>query len=285
MAGTPTEAEIQTQWKNVVNILETMRAHVDGTHAGAGNLWDVLEQSLEGNYTPVELANFVASYRAGCSDLMTTARAQQALTPILFEYGARIDADATGTQGFGSGYRSADELFRALYDWFVEKSYTVESRAITYDTSATAGTGNVGNGAMSRLTVDENNFNLEACTVEKKLFKCITDQNTGVQEGGEVFEVIGEASGFDSVSRADFGSGAAANTTIVSRHAGQGGGGSLLTNSSFSEFTSGGTPEFTGWTESAVPASSVDQDTTNYYRSHRRCACADSTPTRPTCCA
>ena len=268
MAGTPSEAEIQTQWKNAVNILEKFRAHVDDVHAGTGNLWDTLEQSLEGEYTPVELANFVRAFRQGCSNLITPAQAQAAITPILFEYAARIDADATGTQGFGSGYRSPDALFRALYDWFVAKSYTIKSRTITYDTSATAGGSNVGNGAMSRLTVDENNFNLEACTVEKKLFKCITDQNTGVEEGGEVFEVIGEASSFDAVSRSAFGSGAAANTTIVSRHAGQGAGGSLLSNSSFSEFTSGASPEFSGWTESAVPANSIDQDTSNFYRSH-----------------
>ena len=29
MSGTPTEAELQTQWKNVVDVLETFRAHVD----------------------------------------------------------------------------------------------------------------------------------------------------------------------------------------------------------------------------------------------------------------
>jgi hypothetical protein len=266
MSGTPTEAELQTQWKNVVDVLETFRNHVDGTLAGSGNKWDTLLQSLEGDYTPQELANFVNGFRAGCSDLMTPSRASQALTPILFDYAIVIDSDATGTQGFGTGKRTIAEMFRTLYDWFVAKSYTVKSRTITYDT-ATAGGSNVGNGTISRLTVDENNFSLEACTVEKKLFKCVADKHSGVNENAEVFETIGEAANFDSVLRASFGSGVSANTTIVAKNAGSGNGGSLLTNSSFSIFNATATPKFTGWTESAGGAS-IAQNTANVYRSH-----------------
>jgi len=266
MSGTPTEAELQTQWRNVVDILETFRNHVDGTLAGSGGKWDTLLTSLEGEYTPQELANFVNGFRAGCSDLLTPARASQALTPVLFDYAIVIDADATGTQGFGTGKRTIAEMFRALYDWFVDKSYTVESRAITYDT-ATAGGSNVGSGTISRLTEDENGFDLEACTVEKKLFKCVADKNSGVNETAEVFECIGEAASFDSVLRASFGSGTGANTTIVAKNAGSGNGGSLLTNSSFSIYDAAATPKFTGWTESAGGAN-IAQNTANVYRSH-----------------
>ena len=271
MSGVPTEAEIQTQWKAAVNVLETMRAHVDTTHAAASGLWDVLEQSLEGTYTPTEMASFVNAFRAGCSSLVSPQMAQRAIRPIINEYAAAIDAAAVGgdvTKGFGTGNRSISELFRALYDWFAAKSYTVESRAITYDTTASLGGANVGNGSISRLTVDENGYNLEACTVEKKLFKCVSDQNSGTIENAEVFEVIGEASSPDSLLRASYGSGAGANTTIVSRNAGSGSGGSLLTNSSFSQYNASSSPKFSGWVESAVPASSIDQDTTNYYRTH-----------------
>lgn len=265
MSGTPTEVEIIAQWKAAVDILETFRAHVDDTHAAAAGKWDVLLQALEGSYTPAELADWANTFRAGCSDLMSQGIAARALTPILFEWAARIDSDATGVQGFGTGKRSVGELFRMLYDWFVAKSYVIESRNITYGTPAVTGTGD---GALSRLTVDENGFNLEGCTVEKKLFKCVADQNTGVDEHAEVFEVIGEAASFDSVLRPSHGSGSSANTTIVSLNAGSGSGGSLLTNSSFSSYDSGASPKFTGWTESAAPSGSLDQDTTNYYRSH-----------------
>jgi len=271
MSGVPTEAEIIAQWKAAVDILENMRAHVDGTHAGAGGLWDTLEQALEGDYTPSELANFVNSFRSGCSDLISPSRAQEAIVPILFEWMNRIDTDATGVQGFGSGKRSVADMFRALYDWFHAKSYVIKSRTITYDSSVTTGNGSgaiVGNGAISRLTVDENGYNLEACHVEKKLFKCVADQNSGVNENAEVFECIGEASSFDSVLRANFGSGTQSNTTIVSKNAGNGRGGSLLTNSSFSTYDSTASPKFSGWTETAAPTGSIAQDTSNFYRTH-----------------
>ena len=267
MSGTPTEAEIQTQWRNAIDILETFRAHVDGTHAGSGGLWDTLLQSLEGEYTPTELANWAAQFRAGCSDLLSGSIGSQAITPILFEYANVIDGAATATQGFGSGFRTAPQIFRALYDWFVDTSLTVQSRDITFDTSATAGGSNIGNGACGRLTVDENAFALEAVHVEKKLLKCIADQNTGVQEQAEVFEVLGQPSSFDAILRSSFGSGADANSTMVSKHAGQGSGGSLLTNSSFSEFDNTATPKFTGWTETSGSAN-IDQDTSTIYRSH-----------------
>lgn len=268
MSGTPTEAEIQAQLVAVVDSLESFRSHVDGTQAAAGGKWDTLEKALEGEYTPVELSNWANTFRAGCSALLSPGFAASALQPILLEYAARIDSDASGTQGFGTGKRNTGDLFRALYDWFVAKSYTVKSRTITYDTSVTAGGSNVGNGGLSRLTVDENGFNLEACTVEKKLFKCVGDQNTGNEATAEVFECVGEASSFDSVLRASFGSGGGANTVIASRNAGSGRGGSLLTNSSFSDYDSTATPKFTGWDLDSGAAGALTQDTTNYYRTH-----------------
>jgi len=265
MSGTPTEAEIQAQWVAVVDILETFRNHVDGTLAGTAGKWDTLIKALEGEYTPSELADWVNGMRAGCSALITQQAANSALVPILFEYAGRIDSDATGTDGYGTGYRTASQLFRMLYDWFVAKSYTVESRAITYDT-ATAGGSNTGNGTITRLTVDENAHNLEACTVEKKLFRCVADQNSGVQEHAEVFEVLGQAASFDAVLRANYGSGASANTTIISKNAGSGAGGSLLSNSSFSDYDAAAAAKFTSWTE-ASGGSNLTQETTTVYRS------------------
>ena len=67
MSGTPTEAEIQTQWKNAVDIVEDLRAFIDGTLAGGGGLFDVLIQSLEGEYTPAELTNLVNAWRSTLS--------------------------------------------------------------------------------------------------------------------------------------------------------------------------------------------------------------------------
>ena len=261
----PTEAEVQTQWRNVVDILETMRNHADGTMAPAGGLFDTLQQSLEGQYTPDGLASATANMRALYAAMIAPSTVLGWLSPLLFEYGGILAAHAT--LGFGSGYRNVGELFSAIYEWFVANSLTVQSRAITYDTTATAGGSNVGNGAVSRLTVDENAFNLEACTVEKKVLRCRQDQNTGTKEEAEEFECFGSQESQDSLLRAAFGSGEAARTFMTSHHAGSGRGGSLLTNSSFSTFDSTATPKFSAWTETAGGAQ-LAQDTTNFYRSN-----------------
>ena len=265
MSGTPTETEIQTQWANAIDVIETLRAQFDDTIAGASGKLDTLMQALEGEYLPSELTNYAAATRNSMSDLVSPGIANSIITPVLYEYARILAADAAG--GFGSSYRTPADIFRALYEWFVATSETVQSRAITFDTSVTAGGSNVGNGALSRLTVDENTFDLEACHVEKKQFRCRTDQNSGAEENAEVFEMSGTAASFDSLLRSAFGSGESARTALVSRHAGTGTGGSLLTNSSFSQFTATATPAFTAWTESAG-GDYVAQDTTNYYRTY-----------------
>lgn len=263
MSGTPTEAEIQDQWKKVVDVLETWRNFADGTMVLGGGKLDVLAQAVEGDFLPTELTRWADGVRALLSSGVTPGNVNAAILPVVLEYRRLLAADAA--LGFGSGYNDPANAWRAIYEWFKAKGLTVKSRSITY-AGAVAGGGNVGNGAMDRLTVDENNFNLEACTVEKKQFRCRQDQNSGVEKQAEVFEVLGAASSFDSLLRASFGSGQSINRTIVSKHAGTTEGGSLLTNSSFSDFNSGSTPKFNNWTEAAGSAD-VNQDTTNFYRS------------------
>lgn len=259
MAGTPSETEIQTQWRNSVAILEDTREFSDDTAAVAGGLLDVLEQSLEGQYTPSGLANAAVRFRAGLSDLADPSRALEFLEPILYEYGNILSE--------GSGYQDVQSLMRALYEHFHENSLTVESRAITYDTTATAGASNVGDGEMNRLTEDENAYDLEGCHVETKRFRCRADVNSGVQEHAESFEHLGDTPSSDALLRASFGSGEDSRVFFRSKHAGSGAGGSLLRNSSFSTYSASASPKFVGWTESAV-GGGIDQDTSNYYRSH-----------------
>ncbi len=263
MSGSPTEAEVQTQWRAAVNMLEKLRNYADGTMAGAGNLIQTLIDALEGEYTPDGLTAWAASHRAGISDLLSQESARTMLEPILFEY-ARLFTD-------GSGYRDVDSIWRALYEHFVENSLTVSSRAITYMQTETYDADNVGGGSdaeLTRLAQDENDQSMEACTVETKLFRCRRDQNSGVDEHAEVFEVIGDASSRDNLLRSSFGSGIDANVTIRSHHAGTGvgNGGSLLRNASYADYPDGATPEFSGWTASGAGAASISQDTTDYYR-------------------
>lgn len=264
MSGSPTEAEIQDQWKSCVRIIEGIRVAADSLFVGAGGYFDVLSQALEGEYLPADLTGWMTSYRAGISSLVDPSRATSFMVPVLYEYGRFIGTQSTGP--IGSGYRSPDDIFRVLYEWFVKSSKTVKSRAITYATPTYEAT-NTGNGVLSRLTVDENNFNLEACQVERKLFRCRTDQNSGSEKWAEVFEFVGGPQSHDSLLRESSGSGESSRTTITSKHAGSGSGGSLLANSTFSDFSATASPKFSGWTET-TGASAISQDLVNYYRSH-----------------
>ena len=263
MSGSPTEAEVQTQWKNSVSILESARNYFDGTVMGGGGLLDVLLQSLEGEYTPVALAGAAQRIRATMSSIVDPGRAQEFIGPILFEYAKLL--------GQGSAYSDPVQIMRALYEHFHRNSYTIKSRTITYAAISTLPSGvvNVGNGVISRLTTDEHGYKMEACHVEKKLFRCRQDLNTGAQEHAEVFEVIGTQASQDALLQAVFGSGEANRAIINSSHAGTGNGGSLLRNSSFDSYSSTSSPKFTGWTETAG-GSNIAQDTTagHFYRSN-----------------
>lgn len=265
----PTEAEIQTQWKNAINVLEKTRAYADGSLALPGGYLDVLVQSFEGDYIPISGAAFVSRIRALLSSAIDSSQALAALEPVLYEYAAILRA--SGTLGYGSGFQTSRDVFAALYQWLHDNTGSVETRAITY-TAVSASGSNVGNAIVSRLTVDRYGYNLEACTVEKKMLKCISDQNSGAQKWAEVLEIAGSAAGFDGLLRGSNGSGDAARTILRARHAGSGAGGSLLNNSSFSDFTSTASSEkFKGWVETLTGAAAlgdVTQDTTNYYRSH-----------------
>lgn len=258
MSGSPTEAEIQDQWKKSVNVLESLRNYADGTMANAGGLLDLVEQAVEGEYLPVYLPQVTRQVRSGVSSLLDQSVARAVAEAVLYEYAPKL------TAGLGANYSTTQQLARALYEYFASVPTTVKSRAITYG-AASAGGSNVGNYSVSRLTVDENNYPLEGCTVETKVLRCRQDRNTGAQQHAEVFEVLGAPRSQDNLLRASYGSGDT-RQTVVAMHAGSTTGGSLLNNSTFSAYSATSTPKFSGWTETAGGAS-LSQDTTNFYRS------------------
>lgn len=256
MSGSPTEAEIQSQWRNAVAILESARNFSDGTMVGPGGLFDTFLQGLEGEFLPVGGAGAVQRMRSALSSMVEPGRAVQFLEPVLREYGNIITS--------GGGYTSLPELARALYEHFAANGLTVKGRGITFDTSATAGGSNVGNGTVSRLTVDERGFPLDSCHVETKRLRCRGDRNSGQPEHAELFEVVGEAASQDSLLRSSYGSGDR-RWSLAAKHAGSVNGGSLLRNSSWSTYNAASTPKFADWTEAAGGAQ-VEQSAT-FYRS------------------
>jgi hypothetical protein len=264
----PTEPEIQTQWKNGTNILEKTRVYADDTLAAAAGVLDTFVQSFEGQYIPIGGAASVSRTRALLSSAIDRGAARAVLEPVVYEYANILAQSATA--GLGSGATSAEELTRALYEWLHENSDSVETRNITY-TTPSANVGNAGALTLRRLTEDKYGYDLEACHVEKKMMRVLADQNTGTKEWAERLEILGEQASFDGVRYGAFGSGDAARTQVIARHAGTGNGGSLANNSSFSSYTALATQQFDGWTEvlgGAAAQADITQDTTNVYRSH-----------------
>lgn len=287
--ATLSEAEIQAQWKAGVAVLEETRAFVDGTlfeNTGSG-LFDILDQAARGDYLPEMAGRLKAAFRQSLSGLISPGMARLVLDPVLFDYGKIFAAASTTTEGRGAAYREAKDLFRALYEWLHDNGDSVNSRNITFDTTpdtenfSRSGGAIVGNGALSRLTVDEFGYPMEACTVERKQFICRRDQNTGAQEHAEVFEVMGEPAAPDSILRAVFGSGDQNRRALVSKNSGSGGGerggGSLLRNSSFDSWDSN-TSTFPGWTNTAgTGGSQIQFDGTNIYRRNPNTLAATAT--------
>ena len=269
MSGSPTEAEVQTQLKNTVAILESFRNHCDGTQAGGGGLIDALLQSLEGEYTPPALTRFAQTMRNLMSGGCSPEIAREALRWVFREYIKLVSNQA--------GVTDDAAVMRAIYEYFYTSGALIKSRTITFDTTATTSQANVagggtivGQGVVSRLTVDEHNFPLEACHVEKKQLRCVRDVNTGADEHAEQFLLMGLPASQDNLLRTatGFGSGDRFAVTLFSKHAGSSQGGSLLRNSSFDEFSSSSNT-FSGWTNVAgTGGTHILQDTTNTYRSN-----------------
>lgn len=251
--ASPALSEIQSQWQKTVDILETERAHFDGTLVAD---IDTLQQAYEGDYTPQGLEAWVRDVRGFASSIVHRNSARKAMIPLVYEMGKLI----------GSPYRDPRLIWSDIYDYYHANSLAVKSRSISYDTPA-AGS-NTGNGTVQRLTVDENGYNLEAEFIELKTLECIRDQVTGANRHAEIFRLYGVEPAIDGLDLANAGSGRVSGG-FYAKHAGSGEGGSLLLNSSFTTYVSGGsvTTLYRGWTI-AGSTSNIGTDTTNYYRGH-----------------
>jgi len=90
--------------------------------------------------------------------------------------------------------RDIETVMDRIYEWFVAQSKTIEERAFTFG-AVSLGGGNVGDGTVRRLVVDENDHELQSTHSELKLWTCRRDSRTGTQRHKAEFEVKGTAQG------------------------------------------------------------------------------------------
>ena len=235
-----TENEIQSQWRKAVDIVHQTYVFGD-TLAGAAQEFEVLASALKGQFTTELLATWSAQFRAGLSDLVSPARIFDAIAPCILDYGKVLQI----ADSIGSNYETVEELLGAIFEHFAAGSERVESRVIVLDVTQTV-TG-TGDGEISRLVIDSDGFQMESVTVEKKVFRCRRDQNSGVKKHAEEFELIGETRSRDDLEIVTHGSGGLVLLSLKNRHGGGGAQGSLLRNSSFSTYDTTATNKFTNW--------------------------------------
>lgn len=144
-------------------------------------------------------------------------------------------------------------ILRRLRDYMVANSQSLNSRAMTLDTSSSGSP--TGNGTVHRLTVDEDAFALECTGPEVKTLTCVRDQASGARKHEEVFEFTGVAREKDGCQWL----GSGTRRTIVASHAFSSP--RLLTNPSFEthdatadDTAPGSTTGITGWTIGSAAA-------------------------------
>lgn len=228
--ASPTEAEIITQFRAAVDILDEQLNWTRDNATNLIGLIDTLEQAMEGDWIE-DLADGLRSIRSFNDAALR--QHEPLLLPILRAWG-RIMQTPEETTG---------ALVARLYDRFIATGDRIASRQFTYGAAA-AGGGNAGNGTLLRVTRDGRGFDLEACHAEVKTWDCVQDANTRAFRHEEQFQVRGQKLFPDALSV----TGSGLLETINAKSARD----SLLLNPSFSQFSGTATAPtaITSWTSS-----------------------------------
>lgn len=245
--ASPTSTELETQLKNAVALLDNLY-----TAQTVPADVDTYEQSIESDYA-TEQTQGAAIFRAAVAASFSRARA--VLEPILVAYAHHVA---------GVPERNAEAALDRIYRYFVDNYKTVKSRAGTWATpGAFTGTGT---GVLKRLTVDENNYALEAQHADAKRVTIVADAQTGADAHEELAEIRGANAARDFLAVA--GSGLVGSLRALCSNQ------SLLQNPTFSSYSfANGTPSagspvtgtagdtLTGWTVNDFTACQLDVDT------------------------
>lgn len=255
-----TRAQVESEIQAAVAFLHEIRKAAGLTDASPTTNIIARLETLIGN-APGSFSNQSHAEAFRIRNLIAQAssrdRARALLAPLLRNY-AKVIGTIPETN-------TRDILSRIRKD-FIDNSRRVKSRNISHGSPSSGS--NIGDGAINRLTVDEDGFDLENVHVEAKRADCVQDEHTGADEHAETFEVTGQDAELDQINPS--GSGVIGELTAAdARESGR-----FISNPSFSQFSgSGATLDFTDWTFNDV--TNVQADTTNTYRDF----VGDDTPT------
>jgi hypothetical protein len=253
MPAAPTRSEIETAWKNAINLLDQTYRYGGKNPTNFLGLLDTMEQSLEGEFV-FEAVQAAQSIRSSLAGTVSRAAAQALFRPFLQMYCRHV---------IGRTDLTSDEaMLSEFYQYFVDNNYRVQSRAFTFGTP-TAVAGNIGTTQIVRLTRDRYNFDIESGHIDSKRATCVLDANTGAGEGQEVWFFEGQSPSRDDLYR----SGSGAFGTLAGLSADD----SLLNNADFRNFgnTAAAPDDITDWTADTAVSSATfefDNNAANRYR-------------------
>lgn len=251
----PTWAEAWDILGKRVNLWRKLELRAYSDSPNLLGLQDTLEQALEGEFIGDVLASVKAD-REAVSQVLSPGNIRAGLTPHLREIARAADIPEIDPV----------LIMPRLRDYQHANGYFVNSRDVNFG-SVSAVTGS-GTGAVTRLTVDENGYELEGVFLEAKRIECVADQGQ-VDKHQEVFEFRGTAAEQDFLKI----TGSGATVPLVALHAGESSTGQFIQNASFETFAgtapTAGVPttvavstDVTGWVITTVANAAIELDTT-----------------------
>lgn len=176
-----TKSELWTQLANMIKLCdETYKFGADNT-PNFVTLYSTLQGSFKGNHTAATQASITNMRDALNSAYSNGVNGVESLILELAKVG--YNSIATTVQ------EAIDDIFRGM----TSASETIQSRAYTYASSATAGGSNVGTGTVYRNTEDINGQDIESGYINAGTVNldCEDDKNTGRPFGQERFKIYG----------------------------------------------------------------------------------------------
>lgn len=220
MSGSnPTFAQCWTQFGLLVKVINELEKFGSSNSANYEDMEDALVTGLDGVFTPDVFRLLRQAVRTALAAPLTRGTLRRLFRPFLLEILRAIgntELTATGA--------TEHLALRAIRQYMVDNSQTLNSDERTFDTSAAGSP--TGTGAVYRITVDPDAKVLECNGPDDKAFYCDRDQNSGASKHAEVFEVRFEDANPDGLQWVGHGG----TKTITSLHAKSGG---ILVNPSF----------------------------------------------------
>lgn len=250
------------QLGKVIRLVDETQKYGSANTPNVLDMEDALAVILDGEFTPSAIPLVRGVFRGPIGGMLASTTLRALYRPFMLEM-----LRAIGSEVLTKEANVSDVIgWREIRQYMEDNAQLIKSRSLTFDVTATGTV--VGDGAISRLTVDKDSNNLECTGVESKTFEVIKDQNTGATKHAEVLELQfadADTSGLQWV-------GTGGTKQIASLNAKSGG---LLVNPSFEQgaltdnTALASTGQLTGWDVGTAASWKTHSNAARVYRGYQ----------------